>query len=270
MPITMAMAILGGAALTAGAGYLASRGQTRAATESTNIQLEALREQRADLAAAVDAGIIDLDSAYEAAIGELQPLATAGMEEMNVARKLLMDPSAIMDRPGTRFQMEQGTEALQAAFSRTSGGGLSGRAIKAATEYGQNFAATALDRELARLQPFINIGVTAKTNIAQMGVGLGTSKANIRLGLGTQLANLTGQAGQVSGALPITKQNITTDLLSGLTGQGTNILSLMALRPDLFGGGGTKPKPAAAGGLFSAPPVNVFRPAIPQERFGLR
>jgi hypothetical protein len=220
------------------------------------MQMEYLREVRADIAEAVDAGLIDLDTGFNMAIQQFEPLT--GLEEYNAARQLLRDPSAIMDRPSTQFQYGQGIDALQSAFSRTSGGGLSGPAMKGAMEYGQNFASTALDAELNRLFPFINIATGARSNIANLYQGLGTSKANLRLGGATGYSNIGAQMapgiaqgianqGNIAASGMINQANIQTGLYSNLAGMGTNMAMLYATNPGLFsgGGGGSAPNFAA-------------------------
>lgn len=182
--------ILGSGAKDKGASR-AARAQAEAQTESTEMQLEYLRETRADIAEAVDAGLIDLETGFNAAMEQFEPLT--GLDEYNAARGLLADPGSLMDRPSNQFQYEQGLEALTASQSRSSGGGISGRSMKGAIEYGQNFASTALDQELNRLFPFINTAVSARSNMANLQQGLGSAQANLRVGGATQTAGIVGQ-----------------------------------------------------------------------------
>lgn len=159
-----------------------------------------------------------LRSGYGGALGQFQPLT--GLEEYNAARQLLVDPSSIMQRPGVQFQREQGEEALQGAFSRSAGGGVSGSGMKAAIEYGQNFASTALDAELARLAPFINTAIGARTNIANLQRGRGADLANLRHRRGVDLSN--------------TYQSFGTNLANLYQGHGQNVANL-----ELAGATGT-------------------------------
>ena len=258
MTIAIGTAILGAAALaTAGGIYASSRAskaagsaastQAGAQNYATEMQMEYLWQTRKDIAEAVEAGLIDLDTGFNMAIQQFEPLT--GLEEYNAARQLLRDPSAIMDRPSTQFQYGQGIDALQSAFSRTSGGGVSGPAMKGAIEYGQNFASTALDAELNRLFPFINTAVGTRGNIANLYQGLGMSKANLRVGGVTQTAGIAGQQmpsitqgianqGNIAASGMINKANIQTGLYSNLAGMGTNMAMLYATNPGLFSSGG--------------------------------
>jgi hypothetical protein len=354
MAVTTGMAMLGAAALgTAANIYSSSRassasakaaaaqsaGLTRSAEitseaqkESMEMQLKYLRETRADIAKAVDEGLIDLETGYglavdsiqagypisveqletgygkaieglhrgsristydletgygEAAeslqekygdtigdletgygeaIEQLQPLT--GLEEYNAARQLLRDPNAIMERPSTQFQFGQGVEALQSAYSRTSGGGASGQSMKAAVEYGQNFASMALDAELNRLFPFANTAIEARGNIANLQQGLGTARANVTQNLGTNLANLyqglgTGKAG--------ISQNEWTNVANLLQGLGTAKAGLtqdMGLNiANLYQGLGTSQANLRVGGASGS--ANVTGQMVPSMAQGI-
>jgi hypothetical protein len=231
--------------------------------------LDFLRENRADIAEAVEAGLIDLeqgfnlamreiskgyneainstrrgygtaikdvnqgyneaikssDRGYNRAIAELNPLT--GLQEYNQARGLLEDPSSLAERPSYQFQFDQGIEAMQGAFSRGSGGGLSGRGIQSAQEFGQNLASTALDAELNRLFPFINTAVQARANTANLEVGRGTDRANLQTGRATSLSNL--EVGRGTGLANLRTGRATS--LSNLeVGRGTGLANLRTNR----------------------------------------
>ena len=153
-----------------------------------------------------------------------------------------------MERPSTRQQLKTGVEAMQAGFSRTSGGGISGPSLAAVTEYGQNFASLSLDRELARLQPLIDIGVGAKTNIANLQQAKGASIANLRMGGATgeanvgammipSIARMTQEQGAYAAGKVINQANIQSNLATGIGSNISSMLALYALRPELFSGG---------------------------------
>ena len=225
----------------------AAAAQAAAQGDATAMQMEYLWQTREDIAEAVEAGLIDLDTGFNMAVEQFEPLT--GLKEYNTARQLLRDPSAIMDRPSTQFQYGQGIDALQSAFSRTSGGGVSGPAMKGAVEYGQNFASMALDAELNRLFPFINTAIGARSNVANLYQGLGTSKANLRVGGITRTAGIAGQQipsiaqgianqGNIAASGMINQANIRTGLYSNLAGMGTNMAMLYATNPGLFSSGG--------------------------------
>lgn len=263
MAIGTAAALIGGAALGAGGSMLAAKSQgdaveSAAASQSasniaaTQMQLDFLRENRADIAEAVEAGLIDLDQGFNLAISELQPLTS--LDELNQARRLLVDPSSLANRPSYQFQYGQGVEALQSAFSRGSGGGLSGRGLMEAQRFGQNLASTALDQELNRLFPFINTAVQARSNIGQLQASRGSSMANLRLGGATGQANVSGQyapgiaagmqnQGLIQANQAIQGANVQTGLLSNLVNVGTQFMNTAATNPGLFSTPASTPQP---------------------------
>lgn len=253
----VATAIVAGAVIGAGAGMYGADRASKASEEAAGmmsesaaaaaeVQMQWLRENEANIAAAVDQGIIDLETGFNAAIRELMPMAS--LDELNTAKQLIADPESLMKRPSTQHQFKTGVEAMQAGFSRTGGGGVSGPALAAATEYGQNFASLQLDRELARLQPLIDIGVGARTNIANIQQSRGASLANLRLGGATGKANIgaavipgiarmTQQQGGYAAGNVINQANIQGSLVGGISSNISDMLALYATRPELFSGG---------------------------------
>jgi hypothetical protein len=226
----------------------------QAQKESEALQRKYLEETRADIAEAVRLGIMDLETGFNAAINEMQPLAS--MEELNQARSVLHDPSQIRKLPGYNFQYSQGLDSLNAAISKTTGGGISGPQLKAAQEYGQNFATQSLNSYLNTLMPFINIGVGAKRDIANLNISLAQGKGNLRMGGATGTANATipmvnniasgiNQTGanvasgimrgaDITASNYINQANVANNLISSLTGNVNSMATLYALRPDLF------------------------------------
>ena len=250
----IATAIIGGAVIGGGAAIIGSKSASRASVQATEIQAEAqgeataeTREQfdivRADLQKALDQGLIDLDTANKVAEGFLtggfeqarnilaetitgQPGGGlvddrlppgAGLEELNLARGFLRDPSRALELPGVQFQFEQGERALENILSKSTGGAVSGDIIKAAQEFGQNFASTKLDEAINRLVPFIDVGLETRTNLATLGLEEGETLANLASTLGINLANLRSSAASGQAA---TAQAFTPLLASGLSRVG--------------------------------------------------
>jgi len=267
----VAVAIVGSAILGAGASAMSARSSSNAAESAGNQQLQATREsiefqkEEAEKARefqemirgeqseaarqsllnqqlAQNASLTGSRVAQDAAIDQFQPLA--GLDEFNLARSFLQDPSQAMNLPGVQFQKEQGEEQLQKLLSKTTGGGLSGGALKAAQEFGQNFASTKLDESLNRLFPFINIATGARQNISNLMTRGAESRANIArgftqdrtqarfAGVGANLPSaqpLTfpgiGQSmsniGTIQGQQGIAQANIQGNLMRNLTGIGS-------------------------------------------------
>lgn len=196
---------------------------------------------RADIADAVEKGLLDLDEAYDAVIGSLD-----GYEPVKAYVDLLRDPGAIMDRPSVKYFYDRGMEALNARASTASGGGLSGPSLMALQEYGQNYAASALDAELARLDPLMRVQLGAE--------GLKEKRADLRLAGATGGANVTAavlpgivgtglSAADAAAYKDVNKANIYANLATQLAGTGTDLMNYFATRPELFSAPKTRQPP---------------------------
>jgi len=224
--------------------------QTEAAKESLAFQRQVREQNLQQIQEAVDAGLISIQEGNARAEALLQPLA--GLQPLEQAQQLLTQgPGELTPQQSREFG--RGTEALQAGFSRVSGGGVSSRALENAQIFGQDFEARRLDQQLNRLIPFINLATGARESLANLSSGGGVQEANLRLGGASALAGVPSQGiastmsniGQIQGAGAIQQANVTTDLLSNLTGIGGNLLNLGIQRPQLFQRGGS-----TAGGGF--------------------
>ena len=272
----------------------ATQAQINAQMEALEVSQTQFETTRQDLQEALDLGIIDITQAndlasdfltkgfaqaredigggFGGAIEELRPLTS--LDALKQARGFLEDPSQIFDLPGVEFQFETGERALENILSKTTGGAVSGDILKAATEFGQNFASTQLDTALNRLFPFINLDVGARTNIANLfrGEGIATGDvtreeairqaglaeqgginlANLRAGTAGRNVNLAGsflpliaggisdigvtQAGGILGKAQV-GQDLATQISKGVTGTVENVALL-----DLINRGVIRPE----------------------------
>jgi hypothetical protein len=130
--------------------------------------------------------------------------------------------------------------------------------MKAAMEYGQNYAASALDAELARISNMINVNYGASSNISNLLTNQGISKSNLRMSGATgsgnvtqsvanNLSNIYANMGETSATGIINNANINANLLSSLANQGTNLAMLYAMNPTMFG---------TNAGKFTSPGIN--------------
>lgn len=217
----------------AGTAASAAGAQQAGIQQSIDFQREILGQTRADLAAAVDAGLIDIQDAFDIAGQELQPFADPFAFEQ--AKGILQDPSQVLQAPGAQFEREEGLRALQNAFSRTTGGGLSSDVTREAQRFGSGFAATQIDRQLARLNPFINLAAGTAGNLANLAQARGTQATNLRLGGASGAGNFAAQIspaiaqnisslGFAEGSGQIGEQNARTDALNRLLGLGAQFL----------------------------------------------
>lgn len=269
--MAVGVAIIGGAIIGAvGAGIASSRqssaienaaSTSAEATQRANeMQLAFLQEQDANMARAVSSGLVDLDTGFNMAIKALGPQYDAIGQYIN----LLKNPNQVMNNPGVKFQYNQGIKALQTGFSRTSGGGLSGNVVAAAERYGQNFASTALDSALARLDPLIANQIRFALLYKQEGI----AKANLKIGKANASANLgapimssiasnTISGGNTAAQAMIAQGNVAANNILNITGGITDLASLYVAQPQLFSNWGSGSSGSgSSGGEFSGLPNN--------------
>jgi hypothetical protein len=98
-----------------------------------------------------------------------QPLIDTRNSVLPQIQNLLANPSSITQDPGYQFQLKQGQNALNNRAA-ASGNYYSGQQMKAAQEWGQNFAGTKLDQSLNRLMG-VATGTQVGANNAQQNAG---------------------------------------------------------------------------------------------------
>lgn len=111
----------------------------------------------------------------------------------------------VTQTPGYQFRLSEGQKALEnSAIQR--GGLLSGNAMRAITDYGQNFASNEYDKEYNReasrlateysqLFNLANLGFAANSQTAGVGTSTANSIANIAQNQGNQQANMWSNLG---------------------------------------------------------------------------
>lgn len=199
-------AVLGASAISSSAAKKATQSQVGAQRQSLAFQKQLLRQLQQ----------------------RLKPLG--GLQALTQARKLLRQGPGELS-PQQEREFGRGIEALQAGFSRTSGGGVSSRALERAQQFGQDFAARRLDEELNRLLPFIDLAFRARA---------GSSG----LSLAPSVASTFGNIGQAQGIGALAQGNIQSNTLQSLFGQGgifSNLLSDAPQQQQLFSGTGFGP-----------------------------
>jgi hypothetical protein len=210
----------------------------------------------------------DLERYYDPAISLMSDTADANMWAYNDAKNitgkanqvsnraadLMANPSNVWNMPGTREEFKTGLNAMQAGFSKSMGGGTSGKVM-----VGRQFTRDALDRELglldrevgfydkdlSRLSPFVQMGYEARNNAANLMAQRGIATANIRVGGAAGLTGLAGTTGQgISQASQnignawannaINQANIQGNFTNNLSNNVNSLATLYAMRPDLF------------------------------------
>lgn len=117
-----------------------------------------------------------------------QPLLDMRNSVLPQIQGLLKDPSTITQDPGYQFGLKQGTNQLNNRAA-ASGNYYSGAQMKAAQQFGQDYAGTKLDQSLNRL-----------TNVAGLGqVGANNNQSN-NTNFGVSGGNALAQGGNIRGS----------------------------------------------------------------------
>lgn len=169
--------------LSVGANLLGGYLQADAAKDASGAQLKAARE-----ANALAKYIFDEQQATNA------PLVALRNSTLPQIQALLADPSSITQTPGYQFEFGEGLNALDSSAA-SRGGLFSGNQMRAAQQFGQNFAGTKTDQALNRLAAVAGLGQVG----ANQNQAAGTNYLNFAGNNITDMGNARG-AGYVGSA----------------------------------------------------------------------
>jgi hypothetical protein len=158
-----------------------------------------------------------------------------------------LDPSTVALDPGYKFGLDQGMQALDRKTA-AAGGRISGAALKAATQYGTNYATTGYDAaynrtnqarsdRLNRLAALAGVGQTATQQVNSAGQTFAGANGNI----------MTAQ-GNAAGAAAMAQGNIwgnTGNQLAALYSRGG-----IGITPPVTDGGYSVGQGSAYGGTY--------------------
>ncbi len=197
MPWVAAGAAVIGAAGSAYSANKAAGAQQSAADQATNLQ----RQQYADT------------------VQRNQPFYGAGTDALAMLQQKLpglntpYDPSKLTSEPGYQFGLQQGQQALERSLA-ARGRGVSGAALKAASEFGNNYATGQLNNAFNRDQASKNQQFSQLMQLT----GLGQASANNTSAAGQNYANAAGAnqigAGNSAAANNLAQGNIWGNLLN--------------------------------------------------------
>lgn len=112
------------------------------------------------------------------AFGQLEPFGN--LDAFNQALELINRGAGPL-LPHEERAFGRGVESLQAGFSRTSGGGVSSRALERAQQFGSDFERSRVTDRLNQLLPLINVSTQGRANLANLATGFGQQTADLRL-----------------------------------------------------------------------------------------
>jgi len=119
--------------------------------------------------------------------------------------------------PGYEFRQAQGQKAVERSAA-ARGGALSGAAIKASNEYGQNLASQEYQSAYQRYNTDLAGRFNRLSSVAQMGQHAADVSSNNETERGTNLGNLSLNKGNVNAAKQVATYNAVANSLQALGG----------------------------------------------------
>lgn len=229
-----------GAGISASASNSASKKQQGAADAATQLQ----------------------QNQYNETVDRNKPFLGAGTDALALLQQKLpdlnstYDPSKLTSEPGYQFGMQQGQQALERSMA-ARGRGVSGAALKAASEFGTNYSTTKLNDAFSRdqsakqqsfnqLQALTNIGQASANNSSAAGQNFANSAAANTIGAGDSAAANSIAQGNIWGGL--VNQGVSAYGRSGSGGGSSGGFSAY----DANGAGMPSSYDASTGGSYHA------------------
>lgn len=171
---------------------------------------------------------------------DLAPYRAAGTQALGQLQSEMDAPVTSADvmngDPGYQFGLNQGQQAIDRKAA-AAGGRVSGASLKAAAEYGTNYATTGYNAAYQRRQDRLN-RLASLAGIGQTATGTGISAGTT---LATNSSGLTSSLGNAQGAATMAQGNIWGNAANQLgavgqkwaTGGGNTNQSFLNANPDL-------------------------------------
>lgn len=166
--------------------------QADAAADASEVQWDMYDQNRTDSMPWMTAGRNSLGALMRLQGFELTP---DGKNWRRSGNPIDMKTMQMQMDPGYQFRLLQGQDAVQNSMA-ARGGALSGNALKALTEYGQNFASNEYGNVYNRLAGLANTGQATAQNIGAFGQNTANTVGNNLITAGQ--ARASGYAGQAN------------------------------------------------------------------------
>jgi len=221
MAIGTTAAILGSAAISAGAGIFGAMQQSSAADRATNAQT-----------AAQDKNIALQREIFDQQKATLAPWQTAGLEALNKIRTGIADGSFDISKygyndlvkdPGYQFRLSEGTNALERAAA-ARGKFISGDQLNDVQTYGQNMASQEFGNAFARTAAERDTRYNILSNVANQGYGAATALTGVAGQMGDKIATANTNIGNAQATGAINQGNVWAGLATNLAKTGNNAL----------------------------------------------
>lgn len=154
---------------------------------------------------------------YRDTVERNQPYQQAGIDALGMLQSKLpylnsnYDPNTLTSEPGYQFGLQQGQQALERSMA-ARGRGVSGAALKAAGQYGNDYATTKLNsaftrdqsakqQQFGQLQALTQIGQSSANNTSAAGQGFAGAAGANAIGAGDSAAANAISQGNIWGGL---------------------------------------------------------------------
>lgn len=213
MAITTTAAILGSAAIGAGASLFGASQQASAADKATSAQVQSQRDNIAFQK--------DIFGQQKEA---LAPWQTAGLDALKRIQTGISDGSFDLSKygyqdlvqdPGYQFRLSEGTNALERAAA-ARGKFISGDQLRDVTAYGQGMASQEFGNAFARAQAERDTRFNMSSSVANMGYGAATALSGVAGQLGDKVGNAQTNIGNAQAQGSLNAGNVWANL-------GTNL-----------------------------------------------
>ena len=196
-----------GAAIGAAAGLVGAGMQSSAASSAAGQQ-----------SGATQAAINENARQYDTTRSDYAPYRAAGTSALGQLQgEVNGAPTAaeVMSDPGYQFGLKQGQQALDRKAA-ASGGRVSGAALKAASEYGTNYATTGYNAAWQRRQDRLN-RLAAIAGIGQTATGASSAAGSAAASANS---NLISSQGNAAGSASLAQGNIWSNSLNQIGAAG--------------------------------------------------
>lgn len=242
---SVAAAILGGGALSAGATIF---GANRAASAQTAASQNAITAQK-DMFGVAKNALDPFINAGTSGIGGLQEwLNTNSNNPLSALLRLTMPGSnqteALTQTPGYQFAEDRGLRGVNNALAARGLGGSAGAVAKGAADYTTGLASGTWQNVVNALQNLFSSGGAAKQNLVNTGAGSAGTLTGAATNVGGQIgSNMVGIGNAQGGAATATG--------NALAGLGGNISTAALLQKLLGNNSGATTNPT---GLYGGSP----------------
>jgi hypothetical protein len=182
---------------TIGGAVISSKSASRAADQQAQGNANALSEQARE---------------FDATQANQAPYLAAGktaLGQLATENDIPLDPSTVQMDPGYQFGLQQGQQAIDRKTA-AAGGRISGAALKAAAQYGTDYATTGYNTAYARknqartdrlnrLAALAGIGQTATQNVGAIGANNAIANSALMTSAGTNAGAATLAQGNIWG-----------------------------------------------------------------------